>query len=152
VLAARNEWRRVGAGNRMRFPSRPSMNRQCDRCRSKGRQCELFALSPRPSRSRGEALASAHACALAYAMEAGAPRAPARRRQPHEPPTSAETRRAHLLALYINRALNPVLHFTIKQLLVEDGVRGPFVPVAAHGTPQKTSARAPSYALKFPGR
>jgi hypothetical protein len=97
-------------------------------------------------------LASAHACALAYAMEAGAPRAPARRRQPHEPPTSAETRRAHLLALYINRALNPVLHFTIKQLLVEDGVRGPFVPVAAHVTPQKTSARAPSYALKFPGR
>ena len=111
-----------------------------------------YSLSPRPSRSRGEALASAHACALAYAMEAGAPRAPARRRQPHEPPTSAETRRAHLLALYINRALNPVLHFTIKQLLVEDGVRGPFVPVAAHVTPQKTSAPAPSYALEFPGR
>jgi len=85
-------------------------------------------------------------------MDPGAPPAPARRRQPHGPPTSAETRRAHLLALYINRALNPVLHFTIKQLLVEDGVRGPFVPVAAHVTPQKTSARAPSYALEFPGR
>ena len=92
------------------------------------------------------------ACVVAYAMDPGAPPVPARRRQPHGPPTSAETRRAHLLALYINRALNPVLHFTIKQLLVEDGVRGPFVPVAAHVTPQKTSARAPSYALEFPGR